>query len=211
MALVLRNPADVVNAALDRIGYKKNVGSLYDGSEQAAAALAIYGQTRDDMLRNFDWGFAERDLQLTLLKTAPVLGYSAARPWDSATDPIPPWIYEYEYPDKPGGTPNDMLKLRSLRAVTVIPEYDPQAIVWRIANDNSYTPARKVILTNLENAIAVYTAQVTDPTQWEPGFTEALITQLGRRLGPVLVGLDAAKLEAQDEAVTTQTAEMKLG
>ena len=55
MASVLRNPADVVNAALDRVGYKKNVGSLYDGSEQAAAALAIYGQTRDDT-RSGSWG-----------------------------------------------------------------------------------------------------------------------------------------------------------
>jgi hypothetical protein len=207
MALVFTNPADVVNAALDRVGYKKNIGNLYDGSPQAAAALAVYGQTRDELLRNFDWGFAERDLDLTLLKTAPVGGYTAAQPWTKATDPIPPWIYEYEYPDFPG----DMLKLRSLRGSDVIPEYDPQAVEYRIANDNSYTPAKKVILTNKASAIAVYTGQVTDPTQWEPGFTEALVAQLGRRLAPVLVGLEAVKVLEPDEAMTTQVAEMKVG
>ncbi len=179
MANSFSNAADVVNAALDRVGYKKNIGNLYDGSEQAIAALTIYGQTRDDLLRNFEWGFAERDISLTLLKTAPVGGYSDNRPWDITTDPIPPFIYEYEYPE-------DMLKLRSL-------------------------PAKRVVLTNLASAIGVYTARVTSPLQWDVGFTESLIAQLGRRLAPVLAGLDAAKMEVQDEAVTTQTAEMKLG
>lgn len=207
MALILSSAADVVNAALDRIGYKKNIGSLYDGSEQSQAALAVYGQTRDYILRNFDWGFAEQDMSLTLLKTAPVGGYSTDRPWDIATDPILPWIYEYEYP----GDDPTMLKLRSLRRATVVPEFDPSAILYRIANDNSFTPSKKVILTNLKDAIAVYTGQVTDPTLWEPGFTEALVTNLGRRLAPVLANMEAAKMEAQDEAITTQVAEMKLG
>lgn len=207
MALVLVNPADVVNAALDRIGYKKNIGSLYDGSEQSAAALAIYGQTRDYLLREFDWGFAEQDVALSLLKTAPVGGYGPNRPWTPATDPILPWTFEYEYPL--GSV--TMLKLRSLRGATVIPEYDPSAVLYRIANDNSYSPSKKVILTNLANALAVFTGQVTDPTLWDTGFTESLVTNLGRRLAPVLVGMDAAKMEAQDEVVATQTAEMKLG
>jgi len=142
------------------------------------------------------------------LKTAPVTGYSITRPWVKATDPIPPWIYSYTYPETGSG---NMLKLRSLRGVAVIPEYDPSPIVFRIANDNSYTPAKKVILTNLSSAVAVYTAQVTDPTQWEPRFVESFVTQLGQRLAPILVSLDAAKMAAQEEAVVTQTAEMKLG
>ncbi len=204
MANIYSNAADVVNAALDRIGYKKNIGSLYDGSEQAAAALAVYGQTRDDTLRNFEWGFAELDANLTLLKTAPVGGYGTTRVWTAATDPIPPWIYEYDYPE-------DMIKLRSLRRAVVIPEYDPSAVLWRIANDKSFTPHKRVILTNLPSAIAVYTGRITSPLQWDVGFTEALVSQLGRRLAPVLASLDAAKMEMQDEAVSTQTAEMKLG
>lgn len=204
MSAVLTNPADIVNAALGRIGYKRRLGSLYDGSEQSARALDIYGQTRDAKLREFDWGFAERDVALTLLKTAPAGGYTPPLVW-SSTYPILPWKYEYAYPD-------DMLKLRSLRTTPVfIPEYDPVPIVFRIANDNSYTPAQKVILTDLPAAVCVYTGQVIDPTTWEPDFTESLIAALGKRLAPVLTSLDAVKMEAQDEVVTQQMAEMRLG
>src|SRR5689334_1421388 len=109
MSNLLTNPGALVNAALDRVGYKKRIGSLYDGSEAAVKALDIFGQCRDDLLRTFEWGFAERDTSLTLLKTAPVGGYTALQPWTSA-NPIPPWIYEYAYP-------TDMIKLRSLRQV----------------------------------------------------------------------------------------------
>lgn len=203
MSNLLTNPAQIVNAALDRVGYKKRIGSLYDGSEASVKALDIYGQVRDEMLRSFDWGFAERDISLTLLKTAPVGGYTPLTPWTTA-NPIPPWIYEYVYP-------TDMVKLRSLRQVAVIPEYDPQAVEFRIANDNSYSPARRVILTNLPNAIAVYTGQVTDPATWDVSFTEAFIDDLGKKLAPALADMDAMKIAAQEEAMDTNTAEMRLG
>lgn len=203
MALVLTSPSDYVNAALGRIGYQKRIGNIYEGSRAAAASLDIYGQTRDELLRKFEWGFAERNLTLTLLKTAPVGGYGTTA-W-STTYPILPWIYEYGYPD-------DCLKIRSLRTTpAIIPQYDPSAVPFRIANDNAYSPAKKVILTNLESAIAVYTGQVTDMTTWEPDFAEALIAELGRRLAPALSSLEAEKAEAQDEAVAVPTAEMRIG
>lgn len=203
MSNLLTNPGAIVNAALDRVGYKKRIGSLYDGSEASVKALDIYGQARDEMLRSFDWGFAERDVTLTLLKTAPVGGYTPLAPWTTA-NPIPPWTYEYTYP-------GDCLKVRSLRYVGLIPEYDPQAIEFRIANDNSYTPARRVILTNLAQATLVYTSQITDPLTWDVGFTEFFITALGQRLAPALADMDVAKLEAQEEAQTITKAEMTIG
>jgi hypothetical protein len=204
MASTIQNPADVVNASLGRIGIKRDIGSLFDGSESSSAALRIYGQTRDELLRNFEWGFAERNIVLTLLKTAPVFGYSAATPWSTAYPPLP-WIYEYTYPA-------DMLKLRALRPGKVIPEYDPVAVEFRIVNDSGYTPARRVILTNLASAICVYTGQVTDPTTWDAGFTEAMIAALARRLAPELAGQqEAEKPKLQEEIMTTQTEQMKVG
>jgi hypothetical protein len=203
MTNLLITPASLVNTALDRVGYKKRIGSLYDGSDAALKALDIYGQCRDQLLRDFEWGFAERDVTLSLLKTAPVGGYSASQPWNT-TYPILPWIYEYTYPA-------DMIKLRSLRAAGPIPDYDPGPVVFRVANDNSYNPFRRVILTNLTNAIAVYTGQVTDPSTWDVGFTESFITQLGQRLAPALVELEAIKILAPQAAVETETAETQVG
>jgi hypothetical protein len=202
--LSLQSPEDVVNNALVRSGYKMRIGSLYDGSAASKCALDIYGQTRDELLRSADWGFAERDVVLAVLKIAPAGGYVPPTVW-SSTYPILPWRYEYQYP-------LDVLKVRSIRRTTVfLPDYDPKPNVWRVANDKSFVPPQQVILCNVANAILVYTGQVTDPLTWEPSFTETLCASLARRLGPALVNLDAAKVEAGDEVATRQMAEAKEG
>lgn len=204
MANIISSPEDLVNLTLARIGWKRRIGSLYDGTEASKIALDLYSQTRDAQLVEVCPGFAERDLALTLLKTAPVGGYNPPFIWTS-TYPILPWKYEYDYP-------GDMLQLRSLRITpNFIPVYDPQPVTWRIANDNSYTPTKKVILTNLASPIAVYTAQVTDPSVWDNAFIESLAAALGRRLAPALAGLEAAKFGASDEAAETQLSEMQQG
>lgn len=204
MAAVLSTPTDVVNAALVHLGVKKRIGNLYDGTEISKSALDIYGQARDAKLRDFEWGFAERNLLLTLLKLAPVGGYDQNTPWTPA-NPMLPWIYEYAYP-------GDMLKLRSLRSnMTPVPNFDPAPVVFRIANDTVADVAQKVILCNSFQAVAVYTAQVTDPSLWEPSFTDALIEDLARRLAAGSIGLEGEKLEGQADAIQTQGAAMRLG
>lgn len=204
MANLFSDPTDVVNGALVRLGRKNRIGNLYDGSRAAKAALDIFGQTRDELLRTRDWGFASHDDTLTLLKTAPVGGYSSATPW-SATYPPVPWIYEYGYP-------TDCVKVRALKSQpALVPVFDPRPRVFRIADDTVATVKRRVILTNVYQAICTYTRQVTDPLQWDVLFTEALCAALARRLAPVLANLDAAKLEAQDEAFETGLAASKQG
>lgn len=202
MPASLQSPADVVNASLVRIGYKLRLGSLYDGSMAAKRALDIYSQTRDEILRQNDWQFAERNVQLTLLKQAPPTGYVLG--WTSAYPPLP-WIFQYDWPQ-------DCIKIRSLKSSPAfIPNFDPQPNIYGLANDNSYTPAAKVILCNVPSAILTYTGQITDPSVWEADFTESLCAALGRRLAPVLVGLDAAKLGAQDEQAAMNVAETEEG
>lgn len=129
MVASVQNPADIINIALRRMGYKLRVGSLLDGSEAASQALDIYAQTRDELLRAGEWGFAERNVSLTVLKAAPAGGYFPPTFWSNTYPPIP-WGYEYAYPD-------DCLKVRALKpAPLFLFDPDPQPNLYAIANDD---------------------------------------------------------------------------
>lgn len=200
----ITSPSDIVNVALRRIGYKLRVGSLYDGSKAASNALDIFSQTRDELLQQNDWPFSERNVAMTLLKQAPVLGYIPPTVWSTAYPPLP-WIFEYAWPD-------DCLKVRAVKpAPLFVPNFDPQPNVFATPNDNSLAPPARVICCNVPSALLVYTGQVTDPTAWNADFVEVVASALGRRLAPVLVGLDVAKLEAGDEQASMATAERQEG
>ena len=201
MATSITSPADAVNIALTRVGYKgRRVGNLYDGSAAAVVALDIYGQTRDAMQRDNDYGFCERNISLTLLKQAPAGGYFPPTAWSGATNPPPPWLYSYTYPQ-------DCLKIRSIKSVPMfVANYDPRPNVFAVENDNYYAPPQKVVLCDVANAMAVYTGRITDPQTWEPDFAEAFVDALGRRLAPTLANLDAAKFEAALEGISSKIA-----
>lgn len=199
MVASITSPADVVNVALQRIGYKGRVGNLFEGSAAAKDALDIYAQTRDELLRKGDWGFAERNVSPPLLKFAPAGGYTPPNVWTPAFPPLP-WRFEYAYPD-------DCLDVRALKAASIfVMEFDPQPAVFTIANDNALAPPKKVILCNIADAILTYTGQVTDPSLWEADFVEAFAAALGRRLAPALVGMEAAKLIVSDEQASNAIA-----
>lgn len=205
MAASLSSPADVVNDALRRIGYRLRVANLFDGSEASGFALDIYGQTRDTMMRGGDWRFCERNVNAVLLKAAPAGGYFPPNAWDPATYPPPPWLFTYEYPD-------DCLRVRQMKAQ---PEFavnpSPQPTLWAELNDNGATPPVRVVACNTADAIMVYAGRVTDPAEWPVDFTEALCAGLARRLAPSLANLDVVRLEAQDEATSTGMAQMVQG
>lgn len=194
MPASVTSPADMVNLSLRRIGYKLRVGNLYDGSTAAKTALDIYAQTRDAVLVENDWDFAERNVTATLLKSAPVGGYFPPVAWNGTANPPPGWLFEYLYP-------SDCLKVRILKPVPLfVLNFDPQPNAFFLANDNFYTPPQRVILSNVPNANLVYTGQVTDPATWSSGYVESLASALGRRLVPSLIGLNAIQPAAQDEA-----------
>ncbi len=189
------SPADLVNVALAKIGYKKRVGNLFDGSDAGQQALDIYGQTRDEVLREVDYDFAMRTVALTQLKAAPPGGYFPPNAWNPATNPPMGFNFEYAFPD-------DALKIRSVKpAALFLYNPDPQFSPFQIANDNAFTPARRVILCNVPSAIGTYTGQVTDLATWDVAAVEAFAAALARRLAPALASLEAAKVEMSDEAM----------
>lgn len=198
----IRYPGDAVNAALVRIGYKRRIADLFDGSAASKLALDIYGQTRDALLHDNDWDFSEQTVSATLLKQAPAGGYIPPNNWNPATNPInPSFFYEYAYP-------TDAIKMRAITyAPMFVLNFDPQPNIFTEASDNNYTPAQRVVLCNIPGAVFIYTARVTDLSIWEDDAIESLIAALGRRLAPALADLNAAKLAASDEAMENQKSE----
>lgn len=195
MASVITTPADVINLSLQRIGYPGRIANLYDGSVAAKDALDIYSQTRDDMLRDGDWPFASRSIEAVLLKSAPAGGYIPPNGWNPASHPPQPWRFEYEYPD-------DCLKVRACKPTAYfLPNFAPKPYLFAIANDANYTPKRRVVLSNVADALMVYTGQITDPSNWPPDFIEEFAAALGQRLAPSLMkSVEMTKLEAADTA-----------
>lgn len=193
---------DLINAALVQIGYESLIGEMQDGSRAAQLALAIYGATRDDLLRGSeDWSFARRDVGLTLLKSAPAGGYLLT-PWTNDYPPLP-WLYEYAYP-------SDCLKVRSVRPTPIfVPNFDPQPYVFATPNDTA--TQQKVICCNAPNAICTYAGQVTDPTQFEASFDQALIGALSVRLAPALKDLQTAQAAGTIAAAERNSAAMEQG
>lgn len=198
-------PEDIVNQALAAIGYPERISHLNDGSRPARAAIEVYSQTRDAMLRTGDWPFARRTLPLTLIKGPPPPGgYSPAQPWTTAYPP-PGWLYEYAFP-------TDCLLVGAiLRAPGAMFDLNPQPAVWRIDRDTTLATPAKVILCNTRSAIAVYTAQAIDPTQWEPAFIEALVKAIAAKLAPVLARTPGAERENLLEAGAAMASDSRSG
>lgn len=201
MVASVSNVVDVANLGLVRIGYKKRIGSVYDGSDAAKLILTVYSQTRDALLSDGNWEFAERNISGVLLKQAPVSGYFPPNTWNPAVNPAVPWRFSYAFP-------SDALKVRTVKPVSLFtPNFDPQPWPYSIDNDNAYTPARRVILSNVPDAVIVYTGQVTDPSTWDVAFVESCATQVARRIAPALVGLEGLKLIAADAQMEEQIAD----
>jgi hypothetical protein len=195
----LKNPAEVANAALVRMGFKLRVGSLFDGSDHASSILDIYGQTRDQMLREYDYDFAEQTAALTLLKFVPTAGY----PWDPVSMPPAGWAFEYAFP-------SNALKIRIIQPQpNFLFNPDPQFYPFSEYNDPRFTPPQRVLLSNVQNAQASFTARITDPTTWDVAFTDALAIRLAALLGPELTGADSNRTTIPQAAGEQATSELE--
>lgn len=223
MTAIVTTVEGLVNIALDRIGWPESIANIYEGTRQARIALRAYGEARDALLREADWGFPRRDAVLTLVKSAPAGGYNPGAPWSPFLNPPLPYRFEYAYPD-------DCLMVRALRSMSpyaaqFIPAFAPRPVVFEIANDpygsgtplladdgkqlyaddgvtplyvdgTQFIPGR-VILCQASYAVATYCGQIQDPSQWDIGFVEAMIDELAMKLAPALAQIDQAKLAGE--------------
>ena len=197
---------DLCNNALRRIRYPTPIGSIYEGSVASRVALEIYGQCRDNLFGEKDWPFLRREVSLGApIKTAPPGGYGVT-PWNPATNPPPPWIFEFAYPSM-------CIEIRSLRPTPIfIPEFTPFYSRFVTAYDTLLS--QKVVLTNLLNPLAVISGQVLNPDEWQDSnFTEAMIDALAVQFEKHFGDGDPNKinLAERDAQISTNQAEARRG
>lgn len=143
---------DICNMALMRCGSSAAISSLTEKSQEANLCNAFYAQCRDYVLRDFPWGFAQR--QVALSELAATAGEANGFPSG--------WAYKYGYP-------TDCLMVHGIYPGIRNPRTD-QRVPYQIMSDGATT----AIYTDQETAKANYTARVVDTTLFEPMFTSAL-------------------------------------
>lgn len=197
---------DICNMGLRAAGLPLRIEDIYAGDDASKVALELYGQARDSLLDAEDWSFNRHTAPLTLLKGPPPNGgYNYAQPWSNIY-PAPGWLYEYQYP-------SDAVDLRAIIAppMGMMPDLDPIPEVWRVDNDSTPNvvngvavgPAAKVIYSNRTNALGVYRSRVTNPALFDPGFIDALVALLGKRLAAAFGYEVNQQREMAGEAVAT--------
>jgi hypothetical protein len=136
----------------------------------------------------------------------PLVPISPANPAGSTPTQIVMWQYEYAWPQ-------DCVRLRQVKepvnqpnqGTNVVPLWpgvnmsDPllaaaigdlgQRVNYQLAVDSDAAGNDiRVILTNVEYALIVYTKLITDPNMWDDEFSEAFVFMLGSHLVGALIG-----------------------
>lgn len=148
----MASEVDICNRALSHIGASATISSLTEQSEEAFHCNLLYADIRDAVLRAHPWGFATRHLALSDVGTPPGN-----------------WAYRYAYP-------NDCIYAREILQTDTAG--DP--IKFEVALGDAYNA--RVILTDEEDAVLIYTYKVTNTTIFDPLFTNALAWKIASEI-----------------------------
>lgn len=144
----------ICNIALTRIGQSKLIDSLAERSVAAEMCTLHYEACRDEVLRDFDWPFAEARVALA-----------------GIGQPPSNWTFRYRLPD-------NCLKARSI----AVPGTDYPTSEQRIPFKVVYASGGKAVVTNQEAAELIYTVKVEDSSYFDPLFVSALAWRLAAEL-----------------------------
>lgn len=174
--------ADIVNRALQLVGTRTTVTTselTNSSSNEAIQANIAYGPIRDWCFGVVNWNFARTTAKLTSIKT------TTGFPTWSTSAASPPWVKEYSLP-------SDFIRAIYL---TNQDQAADSAVAWAgepqrfvIAADIISTVQQQVLLTNQSSAILVYTARLSDPTNWPWLFERFVVSSLATALCYVLTG-----------------------
>lgn len=177
------------NEVLDLIGYKKHVGFSYEGTPAARVLLDIYSQTRDELLLSLKPDWAMGDVILEQTHSAPDVFLEA---WDPATQPAIGYRFEYAYPVNT----LEILGVKSGHPRFAV-EYRPRPAIWAY----DLRDGKRVIVTDIEYAVASVILRVTDPDEWSLTFRAMLVQLLAKKAASLVPGT-ARKEEKPKDADT---------
>lgn len=169
---------DICNKALVLLGIQETISSLTQDSAEAKAFNQVYTDLRDWCLGAVNWNFARKSAILTPNKV-----YTGS-PW-TAAQPSPPWLAEYLMP-------TDALRIQYITNLTqdsAVTKFLGEPRRFQVAMDTIASVQTKVILCNeTTSIIAIYTAQITDPTMWPWLFERFIVSSIAWTVSPVLTG-----------------------
>lgn len=160
---------DIINLALRRIG-NEQITDIAENSQPARVARGVYYLMRDAVLSAFPWNFAlRRGVQL-----AAVAG--------EGTDD---YLYAYTYPPEALNIWH-LYNASSTAGPDVWPgvrELLAKTEEWLVGVSST---GSKIILTNIEQAKADFTQQITDPSLYDSLFIDAFAYRLAAEMAPAL-------------------------
>ncbi len=153
------NQVEVCNLALSRAGNGASsaIVSLDDASEAARCCKRVFAQVMRAVLREFDWSWAKGIVALAI-----------------SSETVPGYAYAYAYPDA-------CVRVRSIGPVGFSPGRMPS---YRIPYEivASANGESRLIATDLQDAVAFITRDITNPSFADALFHEALAWRLTREL-----------------------------
>ena len=183
----------LANRSLLSIGAQATIASLTENSTEANAVNVFYQSTFEQIARTARWGCLRKQATLSLLAAA----QGTPENPDGTAMPLPPvpWLYQY-------ASPSDNLFVRGIlpyipsqtgvNATTVnnsAPTWIPNSglISFKVeySTDTNNNPI-ETILTNEDQAIAVYTVNNSNPIIFDSLFEQAIVSALAAFLVPAL-------------------------
>lgn len=156
---------NIANMALAHINVSKPIANLdTENSQEARACRVFYENCRREVLRDFNWPFARRIIDLALVQT----------------QPNTEWGYSYQYPTDCLGFRRILSPIRNDTRESRIPykEY--------LSADGSGT----LIYTDKQDAQGEYTVNISNENVYKPDFITAFSLMLASFIAPVVTGGD---------------------
>ena len=158
------------------------IASLDESSQAARLANLFYDNCRTSVLRACDWRFATVKKTMTLLGSAE---QALAYPDDqSKQDVIPKWNYTYAYPIRCAR----VRKVFNAQSFVEITPWNDRTVTDRSNNINRFEIARTpvtnqlAVACNLQDSWVEFTFDITDESQFDNLFVDALAWDLAKEL-----------------------------
>lgn len=162
---------EIANLALGRLGVSKMIVSLDDDTSTPGKVIRQHFKNSvKQVLRKHKWGFATAQAPLAL----------------TIEPPNNTWSYEYQYPE-------DALVIRNLGVEGVFPKtelYEDEKQLW----EDVYSSTGQRLQTDIGEAWAKYTRDMSDNTSFPDHFGNALAAHLALMIAPSIITNNFSKV-----------------